>query len=215
MPSVDFRAQGFADAALNVNYADMLSWNDVFGAAITVGHRDEIALKQYGVASWFEALTRLYRVRMTLEDGPSGTIQFTDLFRAMDPSEKAGASYYLGLTFCKLYASRHLSCPWLMHHDVYRRYLASPLVKGMRPDLVGLSVSGEWLVFEAKGCRRRPSDKSRKRAKQQAKSLPAVQGQPIKYRIASWTHLTRAGIRISFEDPPGKPGETPTGGLAL
>jgi hypothetical protein len=102
-----------------------------------------------------------------------------------------------------------------MHHDVYRQYLGSPLAKGMRPDLVGLSVDGDWLVFEAKGCRRIPSAKSRKRAKDQAKSLPAVQGQPIKYRIAAWTHITRAGVRVLFEDPPAATPGAPGRGLEL
>ena len=202
MPNLEFQAKGFTVSALNVNRpADVVAWDDVFKAAITVGHRDEAALRQFGMTSWFEALSRLFRIRMALTDGAWGQIQLTDLFQKMDPSEKAVVSYYLGLAFCKLYAERHLRTPWLMHHDVYRAYLGSSLIGVVRPDLVGLSVDNRWAVFEAKGRRRTPSIKAQAQAKTQARSLPSVQGIPVTWAITSWTCIYKNGIRVLWEDP--------------
>src|SRR6266853_826968 len=203
MPSVEFRAMGFQAASLNANRpADAVTWDDVFKAAITVGHRDEAALRQFGAASWFEALSRFFRIRMALTDGSWGQIQPTDLFHKMDPSEKGMVSYYLGLTFCKLYAERHLRVPWLMHHDVYRMYLGSSLVGTVRPDLVGLSVNKDWAVFEAKGRRRRPSANDRTKAKTQARSLPFVQMASVTLAVTSWTCIYKNRLRVLWDDPP-------------
>src|SRR3712207_7091622 len=53
---------------------------------------------------------------------------YTTLFRS---------SYFLGLTFAKLFAEQYLNVPWLMHLDVYRDSLQPYSVNSSaRPDLV-------------------------------------------------------------------------------
>ena len=104
---------------------------DLLWAARTVGRPNTAYVLAHGDASYHEALFRLSLVRMALEQRPfSGSLQRTDAFRSLDPTEKGAVSYFLGMVFCKLFASRFLHTMWLLHLDVFRDQLDSALLGG-------------------------------------------------------------------------------------
>ena len=91
-------------------------WSDLLRAALTVGRPNTAYVFAHGDPSYHEALFRLSLVRMALEERPfGGALYRTDAFRSLDPTEKGAVSYFLGMTICKLFASRLLHTPWLLH----------------------------------------------------------------------------------------------------
>jgi hypothetical protein len=53
-------------------------------------------------------------------DGPESRWGATPMLGAMDPSERQGASYHLGLMMATAWARRRYNIPWLLHLDLYR-----------------------------------------------------------------------------------------------
>jgi hypothetical protein len=80
-----------------------------------------------------------------------GYLRRTNAFVSLGPTEKGMVSYFLGMTLCKLFASRLLSAPWLLHLDVFRPVLNPVTLGRSRPDLVGEDIAGNWHAFESKG----------------------------------------------------------------
>jgi hypothetical protein len=126
--------------------------------------------------------------------GGSRPFQRTAAFKALDPTEKGAVSYFLGMAVCKLFASRVLDTPWLLHLDVFGNQLSAATKSGRsRPDLIGLNTSGAWHVFESKGRSGSPSAKDKLKAKQQVQRLVTVNGEesnlfvihPANYSIVS------------------------------
>ena len=127
----------------------------------------------------YEALFRWSLVRMALEQRGvnSQRLHLTESMRSLDRTEKGMVNYFLGMTFCKLFASKLLGTPWLLHLDVFRDQLDIVLRQGSRPDLVGEEHgSGRWHGFECKGRMRSMSDAEKRNAKAQASSVVSVAG---------------------------------------
>ena len=115
-PSASFRSWGNLET----------NWGELLWAAITVGRPNTAYVFQHGDASYWEAVFRLSLVRMALnQEAFSKSFHRTDAFRALDPSEKGAVSYFLGMTVCKLFSSRLLGTPWLLHLDVFSRSTSS------------------------------------------------------------------------------------------
>jgi hypothetical protein len=96
---------------------------------------------------------------MALEQsGPHGyRLRRTSTVKTLDPTEKGAVSYFIGMTFCKVFATRLLNTPWLLHLDVFRPQLNPVLTARSRPDLVGLEQGKtKWHAFECGLRRRRP-----------------------------------------------------------
>ena len=77
-------------------------------------------------------------------------------------------SYFLGMTFCKLFAEKRLCTPWLLHLDVFRDRLQVVLRQGSRPDLIGKHTKRDlWHGFECKGRMQQmgPPEKAKQRPK--------------------------------------------------
>ncbi|WP_311239190.1 MULTISPECIES: hypothetical protein [unclassified Xanthomonas] len=73
------------------------------------------------------------------------------LYHFMDPTEKAAASYFLGMTLAKLIAEDFLDTPWLFHVSTASQAIAYK-PGGSRPDLIGCTYNGgKWVVVECKG----------------------------------------------------------------
>ncbi len=106
---------------------------------------------RYGQFSLFEITYRSALIYANLCDDGAGRIKRSEAYDGLDPSEKGAVSYFLGLTLAKAFAERELDVPWLMHLDVYRKELAPVLSGQSRPDLVGQTTGGSWVVIEAKG----------------------------------------------------------------
>lgn len=179
------------------------SWNDLLWAAITIGRPNTAYVFEHGDASIHEALFRLSLVRMALEQVPfSNRLHRTDAFRALDPTEKGAISYFLGMAVCKLFASRLLSTPWLLHLDVFRDHLNPATLSGRsRPDLVGQDASGAWHAFETKGRSSVPSSNDKRKAKAQAQRLVSVDGSACSLHIGSFTFFRGDEMEFYWRDP--------------
>jgi hypothetical protein len=146
---------------------------------------------------------RLSLVRMALEQVPfSNRLHRTDAFRALDPTEKGAVSYFLGMAVCKLFASRLLSTPWLLHLDVFRGQLNPATLGGRsRPDLVGQDASGTWHAFETKGRSSVPSSEDKQKAKEQAQRLVSVDGSACSLHIGSFAYFRGDEMEFYWRDP--------------
>lgn len=179
------------------------SWNDLLWAAITIGRPNTAHVFKHGDASLHEALFRLSLVRMALEQVAfSNRLHRTEAFKALDPTEKGAVSYFLGMAVCKLFATRLLSAPWLMHLDVFRDQLNPATLGGRsRPDLVGQDFNGAWHAFETKGRSSLPSSEDKQKAKQQAQRLVSVDGSSCSLHIGSFAFFRGDEMEFYWRDP--------------
>ncbi len=181
-----------------------VTWNDILWAAVTVGRPNRHYVFQYGNASMFEALFRWSLVRMSLEQSSPTAFRLrrTAAAKTLDPSEKGAINYFLGLIFCKLFASQLLNTPWLLHLDVFRPMLNPVLTGRSRPDMVGLNpASGEWHAFECKGRASSPSADAQTKAKAQASRLVSVSGIPCSLHIGAITYFRSDVLQFYWRDP--------------
>lgn len=79
-------------------------------------------------------------------------------------------NYFLGMTFCKLFAAKLLNTPWLLHLDVFRPTLNPVLSGRSRPDLVGLERGGAPSNARGGAARRMRPRKTRRKPKPSASS---------------------------------------------
>lgn len=179
------------------------SWSDLLWAAITIGRPNTAYVFQHGDASIHEALFRISLIRMALEQTPfSNRLHRTDAFRGLDPTEKGAVSYFLGMAVCKLFASRLLDTPWLLHLDVFRDQLDPATLGGRsRPDLVGQNASGAWHAFETKGRSSVPGAEDKRKAKAQAQRLVSVDGAACSLHIGSFAFFRQDELEFYWRDP--------------
>lgn len=80
----------------------------------------------------YEALFRWSLVRMALEQTGlrASRLRRTTAAKTLDPTEKGAVNYFLGMTFCKLFAAKLLHTPWLLHLDVFRPGLNPEPMRG-------------------------------------------------------------------------------------
>ena len=181
-----------------------VTWDDVLWAAVTVGRPNRQYVFRHGVTSTYEAIFRWSLVRMALEQrGLRGSrLLRTAAARTLDPSEKGAVNYFLGLTFCKLFADRLLNTPWLLHLDVFRPGLNPVLTGRSRPDLVGQEIAGgHWHAFECKGRTSPPDSKAKTNAKAQAQRLISVDGQACSLHVGAVTYFRGDTLNFYWRDP--------------
>ncbi len=181
------------------------SWDEILWAAITIGRPDTLHVFQHGPASFHEAIFRLSLVRMAVEQDWHGHLRRTDAFARLDPTEKGMVSYFLGMTLCKLFASRLLYTPWLLHLDVFRPFLNPAILGRSRPDLVGENNAGDWHAFESKGRSSQPSGDDKQKAKLQAQRLVTVNGIPCSLHIGSFAFFRSDVLEFYWRDPEPEP----------
>lgn len=203
---VPFEAEAFP-AALGMQSAGGLpvTWDDILWAAVTVGRPGRNYVFRHGDASIYEAIFRWSLTRMATQQSGVGMtrLQRTEAFKTLDPTEKGSVSYFLGLTVCKLFATKLLDTPWLLHLDVYGDRYRPLLVGRSRPDLVGLSTtSQEWSVFECKGRGSKPSVDDKQEAKRQARRLIRFDGAACRLHIAAFTYFSGDELHFYWADPP-------------
>ncbi len=181
----------------------IVSWDDILWAALTVGRPNRGYVFQHGAASMYEAIFKLSLIRMALEQNPrNGYLRRTDAERSLDPSERGAVQYFLGMTFCKLFAAKLLNTPWLLHLDVFRPQLDAVLSGRSRPDLIGQeSNTARWHAFECKGRVSPPDAKTKRRAKLQARRVVTVAGSPVSLHIGAISFFRRNALHFYWEDP--------------
>ena len=179
------------------------SWGDLLWAALTVGRPNTAYVFQHGFASCYEALFRLSLVRMALEKRPwMGRFYRTEAFKSLDPTEKGAVSYFLGTAVCKLFATRLLATPWLLHLDVFRDQLQPAVFRGRsRPDLVGQDRTGAWHAFECKGRSSVPTAEDRRKAKAQAQRLVRVNSTDCSLHVGALSYFRQDALVFDWRDP--------------
>lgn len=177
------------------------SWNELLWCALTIGRPDIYHVFRHGPASFHEAIFRLALVRLAVEQNPKGRLDRTSAFRSLDPTEKGMVSYFLGMTLCKLFASRFLQTPWLLHLDVFGASLDAKSLGRSRPDLIGEDNAGNWHAFESKGRSQSPSTADKHNAKLQAQRLVSVGGVPSTLHIGAVTFFQGDRLKFYWRDP--------------
>lgn len=184
-----------------------VTWADILWAALTIGRPSVHHVFQHGTSSLHEAIFRISLVRMALDQsGPQASrFRRSAAYKALDPTEKGAISYFLGMTFCKLFASRLLRTPWMLHLDVYRATMSTSNLGRSRPDLIGQQIgTGNWLAFETKGRASKPSGNDLVKAKSQAQRLVSVGGASCALHIATFAYFLNDTLNFHWIDPPSE-----------
>ncbi len=202
---ISYESEGFAANGQVANgVAELVtSWNEVLWAAVTVGRPNRQYVFQHGNASAYEALFRWSLTRMALEQRSPAAYRLrrSDAAQTLDPSEKGAVSYFLGMTMAKLFSARLLNAPWVMHLDVFRPLLNPILVGRSRPDLVGMTNAGEWVVLESKGRISAPNADAKNKAKIQAERLISINGLAPALNIGAITYFRNDILHFFWRDP--------------
>jgi hypothetical protein len=209
--NIPFESQDFPQAYSLGNIGVLnTNWDDILWSALTVGRPNRAYVFQHSSASFYEAVFRCSLVKMAVrQNNPNSLRSFlyrTSAFRTLDPSEKGAINYFLGLTFCKLFAASLLNTPWLLHLDVFRSHFDIEMVlhSRSRPDLIGKennSQSDIWHVFECKGRANQPSQDVLDKAKAQAQRLIAVNNNTCTLHIGTITHFREDVLNFYWIDP--------------
>ncbi|SNS99069.1 hypothetical protein SAMN05421770_103369 [Granulicella rosea] len=205
MPNIGYESAGFQPALAGLNGGGVLTctWPQLVWAAVTVGKAfgDEAA---FGVFSTFERIHRSSLLYAYLVEAPSGAIMKADTYLGADPSEKGNISYSLGMTVAKLYSELLLSTPRLLHYATYAGgYAITTGAGGSRPDLIGLTSTGDWVVLEAKGRSNALEAGVVATAKLQSLQILTIDGLPPVCRVGMAAYFAPSGLRFSVEDPVG------------
>jgi hypothetical protein len=204
MPRIPYTADNFpmhADPLLVGGHDLELTWAQIVWAAVSVGKADLAHLYLHGPYSYFEIAFRTAIVYANLVENPDGTIRRSSVYEGLDPSEKGAISYFLGLAITKAFAAQRLDTPWLMHLDVYRQQLAIVLAGGTRPDLLGLTNAGDWVVVESKGRTNGFDAEALSKAKDQASQVAVVGGVPPSITAGCLIHFTGGILQLAVDDP--------------
>ena len=202
--TVRYEARGFGPQyGINGDGFIDTTWPELVHAAITVGRRYWRDVLKHGRYSLFEMLYRAAMLRANLQRS-QGEIRKSDAYHGLDPSEKAAASYFIGLTLANLMARRLFGVRWLMHLDVYHNTLQPHLLESGRPDLVGADAMKRWYVIEAKGRSHGLDGDVIAKAKEQTRKLRTVRGRAPRLRVASVAYFSRGSLSMRLEDPVGQ-----------
>ncbi len=202
---VEFESRDFPTAFGVRSGILKFSMDDLLWAALTVGRRNTFHFFRHGNASFHDAIFRLALIRMAVERHDFGKLRRTDAFSMLDPTEKGMVSYYIGMTFCKLFSEKILKTPWLMHLSCCRQIPIEAKLGRSRPDLIGQNQNGEWYVFESKGRSSKPSSTDIQKAKQQANRVISIGGQKASLNIATFTYFKKDHLEFFWCDPEAEP----------
>ena len=203
MLEIQYTSHDFPDARVpSWGYLET-SWDELLWAAISIGRPNRAYVFKHGNASYHEAVFRASLVRMALTKEPfNRSLHRTEAFRGLDPTEKGAITYFLGMTVCKVFASRLLNTPWLLHLDVFRDQLDPVALGGRsRPDLVGQDSGGAWHAFECKGRSSVPSSEDKRKAKTQARRLMSVNSTCCSLHIGAISYFKKDKLEFYWCDP--------------
>jgi hypothetical protein len=206
MPTIGYESAGFAGVYAGFNGGGALDfqWPQLAWAAVTVGKAfgDEAG---FGVFSTFERIHRASMMYAFLMESPTGTVVRANTYLAADPSEKGNISYSIGMTLAKLFSEVFLATPRLLHYSTYAAdYTITTGLGASRPDLIGLTATGDWVVFEAKGRSNDLEAGVLATAKLQAQQILSIDGVAPICRVASAAYFSATGLRFALEDPESK-----------
>lgn len=184
-------------------YSDVeISPIQLLWAAMTVGRANFMDVLAYGRYSEYEMIYRLSMILANLQ-ASGNSLRKSSAFNHLDPAEKGAVSFFLGMTMSKLIAAKKLRVPWLLHLDVYRGELNPVHYPGTRrrPDLAGLSRSGDWVIIESKGRTNGFPQQLLETGKRQTRSIRTIAGRLPRWRVASVTHFAYGNLSVDWADP--------------
>lgn len=176
-----------------------VSWQELVGAVVTVG-RWPTDLFAHGQFSFAEAVHRAFCLYAYLKT-MNGRLCHTATYESLDPSERGIVSYYLGMAAAKIFASRCLGVPWLMHLSRYGAAWSVTYTTDSRPDLFGFDTAGRWTVAEAKG-RARFRTALIGKMQNQKNAVGSINGVTPNFRIGTSTRFRRGDAELRVIDPP-------------
>ena len=206
MPHIPYHARRFAGAftAVNGHHDLNVNWAFLIWSAISVGRANFPDVLRHGQFSLFELVYRVGLVYANVYEDEAGHLRRSSAYKALDPSEKSAVSYFLGLVIAKAFAENVLHAPWMMHLAVYQNLLSPTFTSSSRPDLVGQTTSGDWIVLESKGRSNRFDAKALATARTQARALGLVSGQAVSMQVGIVTHFSDGRLHFTVSDPPSR-----------
>lgn len=212
---IPYRAESFpAGIGLASTGSLHATWAGLVWAAITVGRwRDDLFIR--GRYSAFEAIYKVNFLWAYLHEEGGGLLK-TAAYDDLDPTEKSGVSYLLGMTSLKLFAAHVLGVPWLMHLDRYRLVHSVDIPSKSRPDVIGprdpLAMT-DWLVAEAKGRTNELRAEDAQTMRDQKGQVLRIGSQTPWLRIGCACHFTFGPMEVIVVDPEEDP--APQAAIAL
>jgi hypothetical protein len=141
-------------------------------------------LLAHGWHSLSDLVVRAHTVYANLQQSYD-RIEKSSLYIKLDPTEKGGISYFMGMLAAKVIGARLLDVPWLFHLSLLSATGGVATLKGKsEPDLVGLRRARDWVVAEAKGRTRGYSASAMLSAKLQTRQLRRINGSFPSLRVA-------------------------------
>jgi hypothetical protein len=117
--NIPFDSYGFKKHIVNGRSTLTIWPEDLLWAAVTVGRGNFRDVLAHGLHSQYEMIYRVSMVLANLIYVDSRQLAKSSAFHHLDPSEKGAFTYFLGMTMSKLFASKLLHVPWLLHLEVY------------------------------------------------------------------------------------------------
>ena len=150
-------------------------------------------------------------------DQTSGSWKQSDSYKHLDPSEKSGVSYYLGMVLSAIIANKLWNTPHLVHVDAVLKILGQKIGNVQRPDLVGYRQGATRnslgrLLVEAKGRTNGFARSPVGTAIVQLRNAPPKVLQLVgsnALRIASLSYFENDHWRGYMVDPPGDSAKSP------
>tara|TARA_R100000656_G_scaffold110474_1_gene82452 strand:- start:644 stop:1612 length:969 start_codon:yes stop_codon:yes gene_type:complete len=177
-----------------------LTWNELVWAAMTMGKPGVAFLLAHGWHSISDLVVRSHTVYANLcENGQF--IEKSTLYAGLDPTEKSGVSYFMGMLAAKVMGHRLLNVPWFFHLSMLNSLGGTVSLKGKsEPDLIGLRNNKEWVIAEAKGRTWAHSKSAMEAAKKQTRQIRKINGQYPSLRVAVQASFSPS-LRWAIEDP--------------
>lgn len=203
MPKVQYTASSFGKhwgPKLSGKHNLDLTWNEILWAAMTMGKPGIAYLLSHGWHSVSDLIVRSHTVYANLRE-VSSRVYKSSLYSGLDPTEKSGVSYFLGMMGAKILGHRLLDTPWLFHVSMIDALGGSVDLKGKsEPDLVGLRKNRDWIVAEAKGRTWGHSKSAMNKAKLQTRQVRRVNGQFPALRAAIQASFNPR-LQLAIHDP--------------
>ncbi|EIV8656342.1 hypothetical protein [Vibrio harveyi] len=158
-----------------------------------------------------------------------GYLRLSEVYDYLIADEKRVYSYNFGMLFSRVFCEKVLDIQFMYDYDFQVDNQTSVMgailptqqvMNDIKPDLIGRTLCGEWVIFEAKGkCAniylkkfdnknvilgRALTDASKKtlsKALKQAQKITAINGKSVLFNVAGITSISREKIDMYVKDP--------------
>jgi len=181
-----------------------ISHADLLRGIITVGKSNWINVYSGGRPRIMEIQGLRYQFGAYIEIDSAGNLKTSPLYKSLDPSEKVGASYRLGMGMAKIVCELEMGIPWLRHiYPLVRQGIVSLSPGGTKSaDLIGMDLLyNDWHVVEAKARSNRPPTSLFGNAKTQSCNITNINGLYPATQCISILDLSKIPLTCHLQDP--------------